>query len=167
MKRILATACFALAAAVALAAQSYPQEQPKGKAATATDEKTVTVTGCLRAGDAPDTFILANAKQDVPAGEKPTGTTGKAAIAPESTLRLTGVPANLNLKAHVGHTVQLSGTTVAKGTSESSGAAGTPPAQPATPPATGQEKPDTQRPAASLQSFSVKSMKHVAEKCPM
>ena len=162
MKRVLATACFAVGAAVALAAQSYPQEQPKGKTATATDEKTVTVTGCLRAGDTPDTFVLEKAKQDVTAGEKPTGTTGAAAITPDATLRLTGAPASLNLKAHVGHTVQLTGTTAAKGsTSESPAAAPTtPPAAPSA--TTGQEK----RATGTEQSFTVKTMKHVSEKCP-
>ena len=161
MKRVIATACLAVAAAVALAAQSYPQD-PKGKAATAGDEKTVTVTGCLRAGDTPDTFVLANVKQDIAAGEKPTGTTGVTAITPDSTLRLTGAPASLDLKAHVGHTVQLTGTAAAKsGTSDSPAATATPP--PTTPPATtGQEKRGT----GAEQSFTVKTMKHVSEKCP-
>jgi hypothetical protein len=187
MKHVLAATCWAFAGAIALGAQTpYPQDQPKAKAPMSGDEKTVTVTGCLRAGDEPGTFVLANVKTDPSTGQTtgqtqtPTGTTGTAAIAPDSTLRLMAAPANVNLKAHVGHTVRLTGTIAPAGSKDpatsdpKAGTAGAPPptttpAEPATPPAgtAGQRAGETARGAAAMQSFNVKTMNHVSEKCPM
>jgi hypothetical protein len=177
MKHVFAATCLAVTAAVALSAQApYGQDQPKGKSTGAADEKTITVTGCLRAGDEPDTFVLANVKTDAAKGEKPMGTAGTSAIAPDSTLRLIGAPANQNLKAHVGHTVELTGTIAPRGKTDRTGS--TPPAgtagttPPTTPPTEGGTPPDAaagQRPrgASDMSSFNVKSMKHVSEKCAM
>lgn len=139
MKRVLAASCFAFAGAVALAAQPPAGQEPRtGTAPAVGQEKTVTVTGCLRAGDQPNTFVLENVKPDMPKGEKATGTTGSPALTEGSTLRIMGAPAKLDLKAHVGHTVQLTGMIVPQGAKDQdpAGTAGAVP--PSTPP-----RPDT------------------------
>jgi hypothetical protein len=212
MRRVLAATCLAVAGAVALGAQTPTDEaQRKGKAPATAESKTVNVTGCLRAGDQPNAFVLTNVKMDASAATKSTGTTGTTAMAPNATLRLIGAPANLNMKAHVGHTVTLTGMFVpqSKEKDPTAGTAGTtpptlppstppqpdtppspptaPPAPPksSTPPTTYPTPPapatppdpaatvDTrsprqgQRGAPEMQTFNVKSMQHVSEKCPM
>jgi hypothetical protein len=175
MKRVLAATCIAALGAVGLGAQAPADEaQRKGKAPAATEDKAVSVTGCLRAGDQPDTFVLANVKMDAPAGEKATGTTGTPAIAQNATLRVIGAPASLDLKPHVGHTVMLTGMFVPQG-DPSAGPAGTPPTPPSAPPAppkggtppTATPTPPAPATPSEMQRFNVKSMKHVSEKCPM
>jgi hypothetical protein len=113
------------------------------------DDKAATVTGCLRAGDQPGTFVLANAKWDK--GGSPssaTGTSGSAAsgaaagaaASDKQTIRLSGSPAGTQLSEHVGHTIQVTGKidpsatgSAASGTSGSAaaGAAGSRPSGPA------------------------------------
>jgi hypothetical protein len=111
MQRLLASAGLALFAAATLAAQtSGTQTQPQtGK------EKIVTVTGCLRNGEEPGTFVLSNIKwkesTDRPAGTSGTlpadekGTSG-------ATLRLVGSAVTTQLNEHVGHSVELTGVII-------------------------------------------------------
>ena len=110
MKRVIAGSFMAAAFAVGLAAQATsPQSQPpmqESKDAT----KNVTVTGCLKAGDTADSFILSNLKWG---GDKAVGTSGTAPAAPAisaTSLKLTGSPSGGKLGDHVGHTVEVTGS---------------------------------------------------------
>lgn len=118
MKRALIATCLAVTCAVSLAAQTYPQTEPK-KADQAAS-KQVTLQGCLQAGEQPNSFVLDNVMTPEPKPGEPaaTGTTGT--IDPDITalkgskLRLVGSPAGLNLKEHIGHTVEVTGALVPK-----------------------------------------------------
>jgi hypothetical protein len=108
----------------------------------ASDTKTppnapVTVTGCLRAGDQQNTFVLSvldpaggdTARNDTttgaqsPAPKGTTGTTGTSSAVPKTmTYQLVPAGSGIDLRAHVGQRVQVngrvqpeSGTTVASG----------------------------------------------------
>jgi hypothetical protein len=153
MKRVLIATCVALACAVNLAAQTPAgQDKPQptaGQAASA--DKGVTLRGCLRAGDAPDTFVLANA---APASGA-TGTAGAAAAtAATKSVRLIGSPAGTNLKEHVGHTIEVTGMMAPQG------------ATPSTPSATAGGAAGAAKSAASeMESLNLKNIKHVDAKC--
>jgi hypothetical protein len=117
MKRAISCTCLAAAFAVGLSAQtpSSPAMQAEK------DTKSVAVTGCLRAGDAPGSFVLANAKTAAPASKDqpgaPTGTAGSASATPPApasavegkTIALAGSPTGVTLSNHVGHTVEITG----------------------------------------------------------
>jgi hypothetical protein len=129
MMRVFTSTCFALLCAAGLAAQSQTADQRKSDQAR-TDEKTVTIVGCLRAGDMPNTFVLANVKDESagtmrepepsnppanPPSTPPTtdpqdpsavGTSGMA----KEEVKLIGAPANVDLSKHVGHTVAITGS---------------------------------------------------------
>ena len=160
MKHTLMGTGLALTFAVGLAAQAPAtpagQDQPKaGQSASA--EKSVTVKGCLRAGDQAGTFVLANASTAM----ETTGTAGTAAApaaaAPaikNQTLRLIGAPAGVSLKDHVGHTVEVTGMIAPQGAKSSTpaGTSGTPAA-------------GAGAAASDGPSLNVKSVKHVDPKC--
>jgi hypothetical protein len=111
MKRVFAGSFVAAAFAVSLAAQAPPQSTPPQSqpAQEAKDAaKTVTVTGCLKAGDTADSFTLSDLKWSA---DKAVGTSGSPATPPiaATNLKLTGNPST-KLSDHVGHTVEVSGT---------------------------------------------------------
>lgn len=63
MKRVVTATCLAMLCAAGLAAQTQADDQKqKASDATKMEENTVTLTGCLRAGDTPNSFVLANVK---------------------------------------------------------------------------------------------------------
>jgi hypothetical protein len=71
----------------------------------------VTVTGCLARGTAPDSFVIQNVawkSVNVPAGQEPGAK--PSAQATSETLRLAGAASTLKLDAHVGHTINATGT---------------------------------------------------------
>jgi hypothetical protein len=134
MKRVLAGTFMAATFAVGLAAQtpqnppSTPPSQPPAQEARESASKNVTVTGCLKAGDSADSFMLSDLKFGKPT-DKAVGTTGApapAAIASATSLKLTGSPTGSKLSEHVGHTIEVTGTV-----SEKSASAPTAPADPA------------------------------------
>ena len=102
-----------------------PAAQVQSQTATQPLNTPESVTGCLRAGDAPDTFVLTTSQTDdgrPPATYQVVGTTG------------------VNLVDHVGHRVAISGvvreqqtattaTTAAPATDKPQGTAGTPQVQ--------------------------------------
>jgi hypothetical protein len=149
MKRVFAATCLAAAFAVGLSAQQPPQTPSQ----TADKDKTVTLTGCVRAGDQPGSFVLANAKPDDKAPSA-TGTSGTTP-APDTkglenaTLRLIGAPASVNLSEHVGHTVQVTGTVAPS--EKAAATSGTEPAK--------SDKPD--------KSFNVRTVTMVSSSCTM
>jgi hypothetical protein len=113
---MIAGTCLAAAFAVGLSAQTYPpqsqpptpQTQPPAAQEMKDAAKTVTVTGCLKTGDQPDTFVLSDLKWSKEK-DKAVGTSGSAA-APisASSLKLIGSPST-KLSEHVNHTVEVSG----------------------------------------------------------
>jgi hypothetical protein len=113
MKRLFTGSCLAALCAVTLSAQT-PSQPPASPAGQDT-MKTVTATGCLRAGDQPDSFVLSNVKwSDKAAGA--TGTSGTPATpAPSATsIKLIGAPAGEKLTEHIGHTVEVTGSIAPK-----------------------------------------------------
>ncbi len=117
MKRAIAGTFVATVFAVGLSAQSTPpqsqpptpQSQPPMQEAKDA-AKSVTVTGCLKAGEGTDAFLLSNLKWK---DDKAVGTSG--AVTPAAppiaatSLKLVGNPST-KLSDHVGHTVEVSGT---------------------------------------------------------
>ena len=113
MKRLLATMCCAMACSVAALAQTYPAT-PADKGQMDKDKKdgTVIVTGCVAQGDTEGQFKLTNAvKSDKMSSEtaKPAGTSGATADAPKTISY--DVIGGAELKAHLGHKVEATGTT--------------------------------------------------------
>jgi hypothetical protein len=107
MKRVFTGTFLAAICAATLSAQTPPSQPP---AASQDTMKTVTATGCLRAGEQPNSFVLSNVKwADKAPGA--TGTSGTAASpAPTSSLKLIGAPAGVQLTEHIGQTVEVTGT---------------------------------------------------------
>ena len=97
MKHVFAGTCLAAAFAVSLAAQT-PAQTP---AQSDRDDKTVTLTGCVRTGAEPGSFVLANVKHaDKSTGTESsaTGTSGTAGMAKgleNSTIELEDAPEDL------------------------------------------------------------------------
>jgi hypothetical protein len=124
MKRVLAGTFMAATFAVGLAAQTPPQNPPstppsQPPAQEARDSaKNITVTGCLKAGDSADSFMLSDLKWGK-AGDKAVGTSGAApaAIASATSLKLTGSPSGTKLSEHVGHTIEVTGSLAEKSAS--------------------------------------------------
>ena len=107
MKRLFTGTCLAALCAVTLSAQTPSQPPPSASQDTM---KTVTATGCLRAGEQPNTFVLSNVKWSDKAAGSATGTSGTAAPAPAvSSLKLVGSSAS-QLTEHIGKTVEVTGT---------------------------------------------------------
>lgn len=155
MKRLLLLAGLA----VAVGSTSLTAQDPAKPTTTAKD--TITVTGCLQAGTAPDTFTLSNVTQTATASTA-TGTAGSASAsasattdpkAPDIKYELVA-SGTVNLKPHVGHKVEITGTPEAKATAGTSGVT-TPPST--TSSATGK---------AEAKKITVTAMKHIAPSCP-
>ena len=150
MKRVFAGTCMAALFAVGLSAQD-PQQRPAAQSAAA--DKTVTFTGCVKAGDTPNSFILANIKaDDKEKSGAATGTAGTMAKAPDS-VRLIAA-GDTKLSEHVGHQVSVSGTLSERSASASPGAAN-PPAGAATGTAGADKQP----------SLNVKTVSMVSSSC--
>ncbi len=110
MKRVIAGTFMATVFAVGLSAQApAPQSQPQSQPAESKDAaKNVTVTGCLKAGDTPESFMLSDLKW---ASDKAVGTAGSAAPAISATsVKLVGSPSSGKLADHVGHTIEVTGS---------------------------------------------------------
>ncbi len=115
MKKVI-TATFAAALfAVGVSAQTPAAGQPPAASQPMQDAKDAakpaTVTGCLKAGDTPDSFTLSDLKWK---DDKAVGTAGSAtpAAPPVSATSLKLVGSKLS--DHVGHTVEVTGTIAAK-----------------------------------------------------
>ncbi|MCA1561274.1 MAG: hypothetical protein LC804_13780 [Acidobacteria bacterium] len=192
MKRVISTTGIALTLAVGLAAQT-PQtppagtrgERPKGGA-----DQSVTLKGCLRAGEGANTFVLANV--DMTGLQEPdpaVGTTGMemqptkpepsqpeavasadTAAQAKATVRLMS-SGSVDLAAHVGHTIEVTGTLAPRAETDNAAPAAAETAE--TRPTTGDMTQKTQPHAGmkhdegGLQAhrLTVKSIKHVDAKC--
>jgi hypothetical protein len=165
MKRVLTGTFLAATFAVGLSAQAptpqspTPSTTPSSPSQSPSYEpkdsaKAVTVTGCLKAGDSPDSFILSDLKFGDKKAPGAVGTSGSApapaAIASATTLKLN--PGSAKLTDHVGHTVEVTG---AVGTKAESSATTTPSDPAASPRASASAGP----------SLDVKSVKMVSDSC--
>lgn len=132
MKSTILGVGLAFACAVTLGAQSTsptqsypssdtPKQMSSDKAKDKKDKKSVTLSGCLREGDAPGEFVLANVDMSQMSGMKghdttstttPSGTSGSTGSwAGDKASKITLVSAaSVNLKEHVGHRVEVTGT---------------------------------------------------------
>jgi hypothetical protein len=116
------------------------------------DAGRITVTGCLKAGEQPDSFVLSDLKWNKDDKDKPVGTSGAVppAIAAASSLKLIGSPSGAKFSEHVGHTLEVSGTVSDKG--------GRPSAAPADP-------AGARPPASAGPSLDVRTLKMVSATC--
>ena len=166
MKRVLTGTFLAATFAVGLSAQAptpqspTPSTTPSSPSPSAQSPsyeskdaaKAVTVTGCLKAGDTADSFILSDLKwsdKKAPGAVGTSGSAAPAAIASATTLKLN--PGMSKLTDHIGHTVEVTG---AVGTKSESSA--TTPADPTASPRAS---------ASSGPSLDVKSVKMVSDSC--
>jgi hypothetical protein len=171
MKRVITGTCLAAAFAVGLAAQtpsqtpqttpSTPQTPPSASYPSASSQdrdsaKTVTVTGCLKAGESADSFVLSDLKWGGSKGGAigTSGSTAPAEIGSATTLKI--VPGSTKLSEHVGHQVEITGTA----DKSSSSSSATSPSDPAAP------RPSATA-SASAPSFQAKSVKMVSATCSM
>jgi len=127
MKRVLTATCFAMACAVGLAAQQTTGTTGSTEDQSGQGRGPRTVTGCLRAGDTAGTYMLTDIQM---ANRATTGTTtgggttttgggtttagGGTTATGESGQRPTSLTLNpesgVDLKAHVGHKIEVTGT---------------------------------------------------------
>ncbi len=187
MKRVLTGTCLAAAFAVGLAAQTpsqtpqtppstTPQTPPSSSYPSSSQDrdsaKTVTVTGCLKAGDSADSYTLSDLKwggsSKSSTGAGAVGTSGStsapAEIGSATTLKI--IPGSTKLSEHVGHQVEITGTVGDKSSSSSS--ATTSPTDPTA------GRPSSTSPSASASassssspSFQAKSVRMVSSTCSM
>jgi hypothetical protein len=148
MKRLFTATCLAATFAVGLAAQSTgtsgstaDPQQTAGGGQRAGGPRTV--TGCLRAGDTAGTYMLTDVQMQGAGGTTAgstttggsattTGTAGSGAATTASGQRPAGAPSSImltpdssvDLKAHVGHKIEVTGT-MAGGRNGGAGAATT------------------------------------------
>lgn len=159
MKRMLTGSFLALTFAAGLSAQTTPPQTtpPTNPSRPAMQEpsrdaaKAITVTGCLKAGDAADSFMLSDLKwnKDTSAPGA-VGTSGSAAppaaIASASTLKV--IPSGgTKLSEHVGHTIEVTGTVAEKDKAVTS------------------PDPAAPRPSASGPALEVRTVKMVSATC--
>jgi hypothetical protein len=119
----------------------YPSSQSADRAG-----KDTKLTGCIAAGTAAGSFELTNVKKGMPSDAPSAG--GAAA---SKTVKLMASP-SVDLQAHVGHTVELSGKWAA-------GGADSPSASPSTPPSAGAS------PSSGGKEFQVSAVKMVSSSC--
>jgi hypothetical protein len=151
MMRAISAACVAAAFAASLSAQTPAPSQPAQDAKDTA--KTVTVTGCLKAGETAESFLLSDLKwsQDKAVGTSGTVTPATPPVTATS-LKLMGSP-SAKLSEHIGHTIEVSGTISDKPTSSAD------PARPADPAA----RPSSA--SAAQPSLNVKNVRMIAATC--
>jgi hypothetical protein len=175
MKRVLTGSCLAAAFAVGLAAQTpspstppqtTPQTPPSAASPSSQDRdsaKAVTVTGCLKAGDSSDSFILSDLKWGGSKGSSTgaVGTSGSAPAAIGSATTLKIVPSGgAKLSEHVGHQVEISGTV---GDSDKGSSRSAAPADPSAP----RPSAPAGASASSAPTFEARTVKMVSQTCSM
>jgi hypothetical protein len=155
MKKAIAGSFIAAAFAVGLSAQQPPPQSQAPQSQPPMQEskdaaKTITVTGCLKAGDSADSFTLSDLKWG---SDKAVGTSGSVTPTPatppisDSSLKL--IPsASTKLNDHVGHTVEVSGTIGDKAAGAAAAA-----------------DPAAARPAASQTALNVRNVRMVSATC--
>lgn len=152
MKRVFAGTFVAAAFAVGLSAQTTPPQSQPPMQESKDAAKAVTVTGCLKAGDSADSFLLSDLKwgQDKAVGTSGAGTPAAPPISATS-LKLTGNPSGTKLSDHVGHQIEVSGT-IADKADKAPSATADPAARPSS--------------SGSTPSLNVRNVKMIAATCP-
>ena len=163
MRRVFTAVMLAAACASLTAQSTQPLASPSSQEAATQKPPVLTVSGCLRNGEDPSTFVLANVKwldkSDKASTEKPpsVGTTGTDADSSGETLRLVGTPSGVRMSEHVGHTVEITGTLVDEAAPRPKAEADAPSAQSAQPP---------RQPAPkSGHTMNVRTIKLIGENC--
>jgi hypothetical protein len=170
----MCSASLAALFAAAAIAQTPAQEQQQPSPVKPT---VLTVTGCLRAGAEPGSYVLNNLEwRDVSAN--PTGTSGTTgtttppAGAPPSaisaaTLKLVGTETSTKLSEHVGHKVEITGTLVDEHAPTPALADGPKPSDARTGSAGDQTQREREaKPQTRAEhTLNVRTVKMVAEKC--
>jgi hypothetical protein len=161
MNRLFAATMLAGLCAVGLSAQ-IPATQPKPEE----KDKIVTATGCLRAGEEPSTFVLANVKwPDKTDKTKVVGTAGADDTASTGeTLRLVGSPSGVRMSEHVGHMVEVTGVIVDEARPQTTSELN----NPARTGTGGDQTSRAQRPPAQVpspQTLNVRTVKMIGESC--
>jgi hypothetical protein len=174
MRRLICSASFAALFAAAALAQTPAQEQQPPPA----KPNVLTVTGCLRAGAEPGTYVLSNLEwRDVSAN--PTGTAGTGtrpttppatpppAAVSAATLKLVGTGTGTKLSEHVGHKVEVTGTLVDEHEPNPALADGPKPSDARTGSAGDQTQREREaKPQTRAEhALNVRTVKMVAEKC--
>jgi hypothetical protein len=173
MRRLFCSASFAALLAVTALAQTPVQEQQPPPA----KPNVLTVTGCLRAGAEPGTYVLSNLEwRDMSANPTATagtsGTTTPPATAPPAavsaaTLKLVGTGSGTKLSEHVGHKVEITGTLVDEHAPQPALADGPKPSDARTGSAGDQTQREREaKPQTRAEhALNVRTVKMVAEKC--
>jgi hypothetical protein len=163
MTRCLTGCLVAVGLATAGVSAQYPEQKPAEKSKSA---QTVTIAGCVREGDTPNSFLLSNVDASALAsgatGTAGTPPAGTPATAPTTTTVQLISSADIDLKKHVGHKVEVSGTISPAGAAGTTGM----PSKPTTDTTAreAEKEKDKSKPAHKL---NVRSVKHVSETCPM
>ena len=148
MKRTTLAICFTVVCSLALVlyAQAPPPAQTPSPAQTppAAEKSSTTLTGCLKAGAEPDSFILTNIG---PAGSDTAQKTAPGELAKADLSYKLTADGGVKLKDHVGHKVEVTGTLAGRGFT-------------ATPPAS------TEKPKAEMANLKVTAIKHISPSCP-
>jgi hypothetical protein len=146
MKRTTLAICFTVACSLALVlyAQAPPPAQTPPPAAdqAKSSSGSTTLTGCLKAGTEPDSFVLTNIGGSDTAQKTAPGELAKADVSYKLS-----ADSSVKLKDHVGHKVEVTGSIGGKGFSS-------------TPPAS------TEKPKAEMANFKVTAIKHISPSCP-
>ena len=149
MKRLMTSTCLAAAFAVGLAAQSTSTGTSGQETRGQGGPRPVTATGCLRAGDTAGSYMLTDVQMQGGGrrGGDTTGTTATGGTTGGTTAGSTGggggttasggqgrgnMPtslmlspaADVDLKPHVGHKIEVTGTMMARGGQGASGTTG-------------------------------------------
>lgn len=184
MKRAIVAACLSAAFAVALTAQAPAQQPPAGTSGSTagvqdttkssqSGARTVSLTGCLKAGDAAGTYELTNAEMSGAAGHKaPSGEAGEAgeaagaagtAGAKAGGMRtvMLNAASDVNLAPHVGHKIEVTGSMSGR----SSGSTGTTGSSSTAGSSTAGAAGSTASSGGSARTLNVKSMKMISESC--
>jgi hypothetical protein len=183
MRQSMTAVFIAAVFAAGASAQSYPEKQQPDKKATEANAQKVTIAGCVREGDTPNTFYLANVDPNALAAHHGSGTTGTSGMPPApvgsaptapntTTVRLISA-GDIDLKAHVGHKIEVSGTIVRSAgepATPSTGAAGT--SGTATTDTTSRDRAsekdkDKLKTLDHAHKVNVRSVKMISEKCSM
>lgn len=117
MKRLFTGSCVLAMSAFAFSVGAQqPTERPQTPPATPPTEqapakpdmpslgKDAIVKGCLQAGTAADSYVLTNVARTT------AGQPGAPAAAEKKTINLKAADATVDLKAHVGHTIEVTGS---------------------------------------------------------
>ena len=152
MKRMTLAICFTMVCSLALVL--YAQAPPPGQ--TPSEGKdSMTLTGCLKAGSEPDTFILTNVSGGGTAAAQTT-TPGELART-DTSYKLTA-DSNIKLSDHVGHKVEVTGT-LAKGMISSSSSSTSSSTSSSASASSGHM-------GGHMAKLKVSSIKHVSPSCP-